>query len=290
MQHNRVTAIDVSSAMIDLREIARLEETRLAVALADVAEESHPWGGGRMCRASPGNWINYVAGAGFAGEVRRDAMAEMIAFYEEKGIEPRIELAPFADASLVALTAEHGFVIRVFESVFFRDLASASRVEPVQCPPPGLRVERVDPSDEAALRRFCEVAMSGFYPPGMTPTEDEIRTTMRSAAHPRCIPLMAFVGREAAGAGAMEIVVVDGVPVSALYGLSVRPEFRRKGVQQALIAARLNLAIERGVKLATISSRPGVATERNVRRMGFEVAYTKAILVRPGEGLVGVRT
>lgn len=290
MRPAHASARNVSSFMIDLREIARLEETRLAVALADVAAESRPWGGGVMCRASPGNWINYVAGAGFAGEVPREAIPEMIAFYEEKGIEPRIELSPFADASLISLTAEHGFVVRVFETVFFRDLESAARVEPVRDPPSGLRVERVDPRDEAALRGFCEVAMSGFYPPGMTPTEDEIATTMRAAAHPRCVPLMAFVGNEAAGAGAMEMVVVDGVAVVALYGLSVKPEFRRQGVQQALIAARLNIAIERGAKLATISSRPGVATERNVRRMGFEVAYTKAILVRPGAGLVAVRT
>jgi ribosomal protein S18 acetylase RimI-like enzyme len=262
----------------------------MAIAAGEIADESRPWAGGVMCRAGPGNWINYVAGAGFAGEVSREAMAEMIAFYEEKGIEPRIELAPFADGSLVSLCAEHGFVVRVFESVFFRELQTLASVEPVQAPPPGLRIERVDQHNQAALRRFCETAMSGFYPPGMTPTEDEIRTAMRSASHPRSIAVVGYIGDEPAGAGAMELARVDDVPITSLFGLSVRPEFRRRGVQQALIAARLNIAIEHGARLATISSRPGVATERNVRRMGFEVAYTKGILVRPGAGLVGVRT
>lgn len=276
--------------MIDLHEIARLEEGRLAVVLAEVAEDARPWGGGVMCRAGPGNWINYVAGAGFAGEVHREAMAEMIAFYEEKGIEPRVELAPFADGSLISLCAEHGFVVRVFESVFFRELGSEVRARPVQESPAGLRIERVDSRDEAAVRQFCQIAMSGFYPPGMTATEDELRTAMRSASHPRSIALMALIDGEPAGAGAMEVVCVDNVSIAALYGLSVRPEFRRRGVQQALIAARLNIAVEHGARLATIGSRPGVATERNVRRMGFEVAYTKAILVRPGAGLVSVRT
>lgn len=276
--------------MLDLREIARLEEARLAIAAADVADESRPWGGGVMCRAGPGNWINYVAGAGFAGEVPREAMAEMLRFYEEKGIEPRIELSPFADASLLSLCAEHGFVARVFESVFFRELSASSPIEPMQPPPAGLRIERLDARDEAAVRRFCELAMAGFYPPGMVPTEDELRTAMRSASHPRSIGVSAFIDDEPAGAGAMEVAQVDGVAITALFGLSVRPEFRRRGVQQALIASRLNTAIQHGARLATISSRPGVATERNVRRMGFQVAYTKAILVRPGQGLVGVRT
>lgn len=30
---------------------------------------------------------------------------------------------------------------------------------------------------------------------------------------------------------------------------------------------------------------PGIPTERNALRLGFHVAYTKAILVQPGEGL-----
>jgi GNAT superfamily N-acetyltransferase len=67
----------------------------------------------------------------------------------------------------------------------------------------------------------------------------------------------------------------------------VLPEFRRRGIQQALIAARLNYAAARGARLATIGSKPGAGTERNVRRMGFATAYTKPVMVRPGPGLVG---
>lgn len=44
----------------------------------------------------------------------------------------------------------------------------------------------------------------------------------------------------------------------------------------------------RGADRATISLRPAVAMERNVQRMGFQVGYAKAILVRAGEGLATV--
>ena len=73
--------------------------------------------------------------------------------------------------------------------------------------------------------------------------------------------------------------------IVALFGLAVVPEYRRRGVQQALIAERLRLARDAGARVATIGSRPGHSTERNVRRMGFQTAYTKVSLVRPGAGL-----
>jgi GNAT superfamily N-acetyltransferase len=70
---------------------------------------------------------------------------------------------------------------------------------------------------------------------------------------------------------------------AALMGVSTLPAFRRRGIQQALIARRL--AAARGCILATISSKPGIPTERNAMRLGFTMAYTKVIVVRPGPGL-----
>jgi hypothetical protein len=55
-----------------------------------------------------------------------------------------------------------------------------------------------------------------------------------------------------------------------------------------MIAWRMNAAADRGAKVATIGSKPGIPTERNVRRMGFSVAYTQPVMVRPGAGLVPV--
>ena len=57
-------------------------------------------------------------------------------------------------------------------------------------------------------------------------------------------------------------------------------------MQQALIVARLECTRARGCTLATIVSHPGIPTERNSVRLGFRMAYTRAVLVRPGDGLV----
>ena len=85
---------------------------------------------------------------------------------------------------------------------------------------------------------------------------------------------------EIIGAGKADVTEVVG----GLFGLSVLPAWRRRGVQQALIVARLEALRERGCRWATISSEPGVATERNARRMGFELAYTKVDLRQLGGG------
>ena len=47
--------------------------------------------------------------------------------------------------------------------------------------------------------------------------------------------------------------------------------------------AALTLA---GCRYACVHSEPQVATGRNAMRLGFQVAYTKAIMVRPRLGLV----
>jgi hypothetical protein len=51
--------------------------------------------------------------------------------------------------------------------------------------------------------------------------------------------------------------------------------------------ARLNAAAEAGAEIAAVDTRPGAGTERNVLRMGFTLAYSRAILVWRGVGLVG---
>jgi len=64
----------------------------------------------------------------------------------------------------------------------------------------------------------------------------------------------------------------------------VLPAFRRRGIHQALIAARLERARALGSALATIVSHPGQPTERNAARLGFRMAYARTVHVQPPSG------
>ncbi len=68
--------------------------------------------------------------------------------------------------------------------------------------------------------------------------------------------------------------------VAQLLGAAGLPEHRRRGVQSALLARRLGDADELGCEIAVITTQPGSKSQENVQRQGFDLLYTRAILVR----------
>ncbi|MEM8834511.1 MAG: hypothetical protein AAGD00_01700 [Planctomycetota bacterium] len=76
-------------------DVARLEETRLACAVGEIARASRPWCGGMMMYESPGSWANFAAGIDFERTYTGGDLDELIAFHSSFGAEPRIEMAPF---------------------------------------------------------------------------------------------------------------------------------------------------------------------------------------------------
>ena len=63
-------------------------------------------------------------------------------------------------------------------------------------------------------------------------------------------------------------------------GAATRPSHRRRGVQSSLLAARLARAAEAGCDVAVVTTQPGSKSQQNVQRQGFELLYTRAVLVR----------
>jgi GNAT superfamily N-acetyltransferase len=271
--------------VLDLAEIAQLEERRQADMLAAVAPVVRPFAGGVMGFHEPGSWQNQASGAGLHGPVADDEVEAMVEFYVSRGVEPRVELSPFAHPSLITSLGARGFVVREFEHVLARELPAGEDLDArlARLPftrPAGLELELVDKSDAAAIERAVEATLRGFYPDTELPQAmvDACRTTMLLDSS---LTFTARIDGELAAAGSLSC----SVPVASLMGVSTATAFRRRGIQQALIVARLAVARERGCVLTTIGSRPGMSTERNAIRLGFRVAYTKVIVVRPGEGL-----
>lgn len=283
----------ISLWMIDLRRVAVLEEARLAAGMGLVAVERREVAGGMLARGEPGTWVNVATGLGMHGAVSDAEIEEFVAFYVSAGLEPRIEVCPFADASLVKGLASRRFVVKHFENVFFREYAASDRdLCAASTPSPlaeGIEVGRLDPEDEKGVWEYAAAVARGFSPDGEEPEAADVSLTARVVRTQHVWAYAARAEGRIVGGGAIEIPPGEGAKATALFALSVLPAYRRKGVQQALIAARLRAGAEAGGTIATISALPGVATERNARRMGFQVAYTKAVMAWPGEGLAGSR-
>jgi GNAT superfamily N-acetyltransferase len=108
------------------------------------------------------------------------------------------------------------------------------------------------------------------------------RGFFRAVNRPEHDGFIAYLDGVAVGAGGC--ATREGV--TSLFGTSVRPAFRGRGIQQALMAARLERAVALGSQLADITSRPGIPTERNAARLGFQMAYARIVLVKRGPGLI----
>ena len=60
--------------------------------------------------------------------------------------------------------------------------------------------------------------------------------------------------------------------MAQLAGAATAPAHRRRGVQTALLAHRLQVAAAEGADLASVFVTPGSGSERNVQRAGFRLA------------------
>ena len=84
--------------------------------------------------------------------------------------------------------------------------------------------------------------------------------------------------RAEAIAGGGSLRISDGL--AQLSGAATLPAHRRRGVQSALLRARLLDAANRGCDLAVVTTEPASKSQENVQRAGFTLLYPRAILVR----------
>lgn len=275
-------------------EIARLEEFRQAEGTAGMVQvgidagegEDHQVdaiAGGFMCYAGKGSWANQAAGLGLSGPVSDADLDRLVEFYVSRGVEPRIEVAACVDESLLHGLGARGFIVLEFENVLVKMLNQSDESQVESLPPrsPGVTIESVDQADPDAVYEFALVSTCGFRPvdePIPQPLLQSARNMMRQ---PRCHGFVARVDGKAVGGAAMDV----SKHVASMCGTSVEKEYRRRGIQTALILKRLEVARELGCQFAAIHSRPGIPTERNALRVGFGMAYAKITMVMPGEGL-----
>jgi len=215
---------------------------------------------------------NHIVGLGLYGPVTTVSLDQVEDFYRSRGVPCEIVVSPLADPSLRELLASRGYRITEFNSVMIQRLEDLQFVDPAD----GITLERVTPSTE---RLWSDVVTEGFSEYGPLP-ENLLRPM---ATLPDAINLLARVEGVVAGGG-MAYVMRDA-NIVALFGTATLPQFRRRGVQRALIQRRLWEAAQSGCEYAVVSTMPGSGSQRNMERHGFRVAYTKIVMVRSWPGL-----
>ncbi|MEZ3181204.1 GNAT family N-acetyltransferase [Streptomyces pimonensis] len=225
-------------------------------------------------KASP---LNKVAGLGFGGVPDDVLLDEIEQAYADRGAPVQVELAHLADPDVGAVLTERGYQLTSYENVLGFPLSGKHG----RLVPEGIGIR---PSGEEELERWIEVIADGFAHPDTqgVPSQEEFPREVIAAAV-RDLVGAAGMRRysavcDGAVVGGASVRMTDGI--AQLTGAATAPAHRRRGVQTALLAARLADAAAVGCDIAVVTTQPGSKSQENAQRQGFHLLYTRAILVK----------
>lgn len=256
--------------------IARLERAYalLAVECADSLQEKYPQldaeglriAGGVALFAGAGSPLSQAYGMGFDGPVGHDDFEELEEFYNERGTPTIVDACLAAHPSLLQVLEERDYSLLSKTDTLVRRLDNLEDIEEVDIP--GLEII-TDPGPV-----WAETVLEGFYP------GDDVPLYLRAIYHtyldlPSTECFLALMDGEPAGGGALGVFEEIGM----MYSTSVLPEFRGRGIQKALLQARLGYALREECEVAMVFTDPGSTSQRNVMKQGFEITHTKVKMI-----------
>ena len=214
----------------------------------------------------PDSPMTQTFGLGLFAPVTVDALAEIEAFFAERGAPVMHEVSPLAGIEAFALLAERGYRPNDLSTVLVQPLDAATSAPP-NPPASALRVRAVDAADHAA---WIETSVAGWCD---DPAVTDIMRSMASIAAANAAMTHFIVEYDGAPIASASLGLHEGVAL--LAGASTIPAGRSLGAQALLLAVRLAEARRRGCDLAMMVTTPGSTSQRNAERRGFRVAYTR---------------
>ncbi|GAA3840072.1 hypothetical protein GCM10022403_085400 [Streptomyces coacervatus] len=243
--------------------------------------------GGVATFAEDGSPFDKIAGLGFDGTPDAAVLDRIERAFAERGAPVQAEVSELADPAVGALLTDRGYWLASFENVL--GLTLDGGYERVAFP--GIEV-RVGRDDE--FEAWLDAVVEGFAHPddqGVPSHEEFPRHVLANAerdfAAAGVVHYIALCDGTVAGGGSLRIA--DGV--AQLTGAATAPAYRRRGVQTALLSARLADAAAAGCDIAVVTTQPGSKSQQNVQRRGFHLLYSRSVLVKqaPAEGAVNRR-
>jgi ribosomal protein S18 acetylase RimI-like enzyme len=233
--------------------------------------------GGVASFAEEGSPFNKVAGLGFGGVPDAATLDEIERAFAACGAPVQVELAHLVDPAIGSLLTARGYRLVSFENVLGRPLTG----EPEPVRPPGVEVRRCGDDEFDA---WLDVVVDAFIHPDTqgVPSHEEFPREAIERAERDLIAaagIMCYLAlRDGVIAGGASMRVADGV--AQLTGAATAPAHRRRGVQTALLSTRLTHAAAAGCDIAVVTTQPGSRSQQNVQRQGFDLLYTRAVLIK----------
>src|SRR6202012_2813749 len=119
---------------------------------------------------------------------------------------------------------------------------------------PGIVIRTAEPAE---ARLFAETVSRGFAD-HFEPTEELIDTIQEFFSGPGLVPYLVWIDGKPIAGGTLGI----RKGIAGLFGMSTLPEFRRRGVQPALILSRLEAGRVAGCDVAMSAPQPSSGAQR----------------------------
>jgi GNAT superfamily N-acetyltransferase len=223
--------------------------------------------GGQLIFCAPGSPLNRAIGLGFDRPIEPADLDTIEGFYHSRECDPRVDLCPLADPSLLRTLCDRGYTLERFFNLLYAPLSPKTTLVKL---PKGLRIEQVDTQDAALWLRTTG---QGFEETDQ-PSAEILNILSPNFYSENAICFLAWMNDIPAGGGGMYIH--EGV--AELGGASTRPAFRRMGIQTALLQVRMTAAHKIGCNYAIVMTSPGSTSQRNIQRAGLRLAYSRAIM------------
>jgi GNAT superfamily N-acetyltransferase len=247
----------------DLALARRLESAEGYACTQYAAAAGAEWiecGGGVAVFDKVDSPVTQSFGLGIFEELNAATLDTVETFFRDRGAHVDLEICPLAGVPALNLLCERGYRPIEISNVMYRMVENPD--------PPEIHVRLIDPS-EAPLWAKTSAAGWSFEHPELLGFLEETGAII--ARNPRLRCFLAELDGQPGAAGML--CIHKGV---ALFGgSSTIPEFRRKGLQGALLQHRMRYAFEQNCDLAMMVAEAGSNSQRNAERKGFRVAYTR---------------
>jgi GNAT superfamily N-acetyltransferase len=202
-------------------------------------------------------------GLGLFEELSQATLDKIESFFLDRGAPVLHEVSPFAGVEALALLCERGYRPVELSSVLYQPVTQPSLIAP------GNVTVHVAGLEEVEL--WSQISTRGWAHDHPELSDILLDLGAVIAARDETVCFLAEFDGEPGAAGAL--CIHEGVALFA--GAATVPEFRRRGLQTALLQERMRYAFDRQCDLAMMVALPGSESQRNAERRGFHVAYTR---------------
>jgi len=226
--------------------------------------------GGHMIFAGLGSPIGRATGTGLDRPFTTDDLDRIEQFYREHRAPSQVDLTPMHEPTMFEMFKQRGYAIAELNNVLYRKLDAEEKFPPA---PAGCEIRRSRLEEAEITGTIVE---SAFFPDGPPEAFRGLIKPLYQMEHALAFAASIDGKLVACGTG----LIIPEHRVFALCGAGTLAEYRRRGLQTALLRTRMAAATEQECEYAVVVTQGGTTSQRNAERLGFRVAYSKVTVIK----------